>query len=460
MNINQKKFVTCCLILLFWATSSHSPLSVFSPACAQEAELNQAKNLSRAFRSASKKVMPAVVQIKMSDNIELPAIGSGVLIDSSGIVLTNHHVTEGEKVLYVQLSDGRIYRVIQMRNDPFTDLAVLQIKAEEALPFAQLGDSDAMEIGDWVLAIGAPFSLDQSVSAGIVSAKGRSIPNTPRAAMIQTDAAINPGNSGGPLINLDGEVIGITSAIYTTQGSYEGISFAIPSNMARWASNELLQFGKVRRAYLGVATAPVSPQQVRSKGLGLRPAVRISRFLPGSPAEKSGLKLGDIILDYNGEPVRTAADIQRLVERTPAGTIGKISIYREGGQPAPLLLVQVRVESMPDDFLMRASAPTESEDIQLFQSNELGFSAIDLHKQLAGQLKTAPNTGIYVMNVNDKSPAQRAGLQQGVIIDACNGVKIRTVTEFTTALNQRALADGISLGVRRGNHTAVIMLRR
>ncbi len=433
------------------------------PAVAQEKtepEVNQAKSLSKAFRTASKKVLPAVVQIKLFDSIDIPGIGSGVVIDPSGIVLTNNHVSENEKNLFVQLDDGRIYKVLQIRSDPFTDLAVLQIKPEEPLIFAKLGDSDSMEIGDWVLAIGAPFSLDQSVSAGIISATGRSLPDMPRAAMIQTDAAINPGNSGGPLVNLDGEVIGITSAIYSQQGSYEGISFAIPSNMVRWASNELLRYGKVRRSYLGVATAAVPTHEIKAKGLPLRPAVKITRFLPGSPAEKSGLKLGDIILDYNGEPTKTASDIQRLVERTPAGAIGKINIYREGGTPVPLLLVQVRMESMPEDFLERAAAPTETEDIQLFESKELGFSAIDLHKQLANQLKTTPNSGIYVMSVTAGTIAQKAGLKEGLIIDGCNGVSVKTVSEFTKALDNRTLNQGITFDVRKGNRRNQFMIKK
>ncbi|MBR0236735.1 MAG: trypsin-like peptidase domain-containing protein [Thermoguttaceae bacterium] len=415
------------------------------------AAVNQAKGLSRAFRAATKKALPAVVQIKNSNNIEMPAIGSGVIIEPSGIVLTNNHVTVDETALYVQLTDGRIYKVVQTRTDPYTDLAVLQIKPEEKLPSAKLGDSDLMDIGDWVLAIGAPFSLDQSVSAGIISAKDRSIEEMPRTTMIQTDAAINPGNSGGPLINLDGEVIGITSAIYTTKGSYEGVSFAVPSNTARWASAELLRYGKVRRSYLGVGTAPVPPQTIRAMGIPIRPAVRISRFLPNSPAEKSGLKLNDIILEYNGQPVKTAADIQRLVEQTPAGTVGKIMIYRKGGQPSPLMMVQVKVAAMPDDFLKQAAA-------EAFQSEELGFSAIDLHNQLADQIKVAPYSGIYIMDVSPNSPAMRAGLRKGFVIQACNGVKIRSVKEFISLLENVDIERGVMLTILvNGRVTSVLL---
>ncbi|MBR5711421.1 MAG: trypsin-like peptidase domain-containing protein [Thermoguttaceae bacterium] len=424
------------------------------------AAVNQAKGLSKAFRAATKKALPAVVQIKNSDNIEMPAIGSGVIIEPSGIVLTNNHVTVDEKVLYVQLTDGRIYKVVQTRTDPYTDLAVLQIKPEEKLPFAKLGDSDLMDIGDWVLAIGAPFSLDQSVSAGIISAKDRSIEEMPRTTMIQTDAAINPGNSGGPLINLDGEVIGITSAIYTTKGSYEGVSFAIPSNTARWASNELLKYGKVRRSYLGVGTSPVPPQTIRAMGIPIRPAVRISRFFANSPAEKSGLRIGDIILEFNGQPVKTAADIQRLVEQTPAGAVGKITIYRKGGQPSPLMMVQVKVASMPEDFIKRANSEFNGEDIQVFQSEELGFSAIDLHQQLAGQINLNPNTGIYIMDVSQNSPAMHAGLRKGIVIQACNGIKTWTVNEFVAALERADLNRGVMLTILVNGRPTSVLLRR
>lgn len=436
--------------------------AVCSPCMSDDdaAAVNQAKGLSKAFRAATKKALPAVVQIKNANNIEMPAIGSGVIIDPSGIVLTNHHVTEGEKALYVQLTDGRIYKVVQTRTDRHTDLAVLQIKPEEKLPFAKLGDSDIMDIGDWVLAIGAPFSLDQSVSAGIISAKDRSIEEMPRTTMIQTDAAINPGNSGGPLINLDGEVIGITSAIYTTKGSYEGVSFAIPSNTARWASNELLQYGKVRRSYLGVGTAPVPPQTIRSMGIPIRPAVRISRFFANSPAEKSGLQLGDIILEFNGQPVKTAADIQRLVEQTPAGSVGKITIYRKGGQPSPLMMVQVRVASMPDDFIDRANSEFNGEDIQVFQSEQFGFSAIDLHQQLASQINLAPNIGIYIMDVSQNSPAMRVGLRKGIIIQACNGIKTRTVNEFVAALERADINHGVMLTILVNGRPSSVLLQR
>ena len=425
-----------------------------------EAAINQAKGLSRAFRAATKKALPAVVQIKNSNNIEMPAIGSGVIIEANGTILTNNHVTEDEKVLYVQLTDGRIYKVLQVRTDPYTDLAVLQIKPEENLPFAKLGDSDVIDIGDWVLAIGAPFSLDQSVSAGIISAKDRSIEEMPRTTMIQTDAAINPGNSGGPLINLDGEVIGITSSIYTTKGSYEGVSFAIPSNTARWASSELLLYGKVRRSYLGVATSPVPPQTIRAMGIPIRPAVKIARFLPNSPAEKSGLKIGDIILEYNAQPVKTAADLQRLVEQTVAGTVGKITIYRANGKPSPLMMVQVKVASMPNDFLKHASELNGGEDIQVFQSDELGFSAIDLHRQLAGQINVAPNTGIYIMDVTQNSPAMRAGLRKGIVIQSCNGIKTWTVNEFVNAIERADLTRGIILTVLVNGRAGSVVLRK
>ena len=195
-------------------------------------------------------------------------------------------------------------------------------------------------------------------------------------------------------------------------------------------------------------------------GIPIRPAVRISRFFANSPAEKSGLQLGDIILEFNGQPVKTAADIQRLVEQTPAGSVGKITIYRKGGQPSPLMMVQVKVASMPDDFLKRAASGFDGEDIQVFQSEELGFSAIDLHQQLAGQINLTPNTGIYIMDVSQNSPAMRAGLRKGIVIQACNGIKTWTVNEFVAALERADINRGVMLTILVNGRPTSVLLRR
>ena len=421
-------------------------------------ELNQAKALSKAFRDASQKVLPAVVQIKTTHDFDAIGIGSGVIIEASGVVLTNEHVTADEDVLYVQLGDGRIYKAEAVRRDVYTDLAVLKINPEEKLPFAQLGNSDDVGIGDWVLAIGAPFSLDQSVCAGIISAKGRTLSNTKRAEMLQTDAAVNPGNSGGPLVDLDGRVIGITTAIFSQNGAYQGISFAIPSNMARWVSNQLLRYGKVRRAYLGIATQPVSIDEMRKRGLPPRPGVRIVKFFPGGPAEKANFALGDIILDFNKNPIVKSSDLNKYIEQSAAGSTGRLTIYRDGLNP-PKAYVDVTLQLMPDDFRIKTDDESK-EDIQMFTSEAMGFVAVDLHRALANQLGTLPGTGICVDRVEKNSPAFRAGLRQQMIIESCNGTTVRNVDDFTKCIGLGTLEVPLNLVIRYGNRKLRIVLSK
>lgn len=445
--------IFACLILLI--------LSFFPAERALFAaeEINQAKALSKAFREASQTVLPAVVQIKTAPDFDAVGIGSGVIIEASGVVLTNEHVTADEKTLYVQLGDGRIYKAVAVRRDVFTDLAVLKIDPEEKLPFAQLGNSDDVEIGDWVLAIGAPFSLDQSVCAGIISAKGRTLSHTKRSEMLQTDAAVNPGNSGGPLVNLDGQVIGVTTAIFSQNGAYQGISFAIPSNMARWVCNQLLKYGKVRRAYLGVATQPVSIEEMKKRKLPPRPGVRIVKFIPNGPAEKSNLAVGDIILDFNKKPILKSTDLQKFVEQSAAGSKGRLTIYRDGLTP-PKAYVDIVLQLMPDNFEAVIDPEMGEEDIQMFQSSVMGFVAIDLHRALAKQLGTQPATGICVDRVDKNSPAFFSGLKTQMIIESCNGIPIKTINDFTSCIGDGNLNSPLTLGVRYGNRKIRIVLSK
>jgi len=268
-----------------WTLAVLAAIAIAWPARAQEDDaVDQAKSLSRAFRAAAKKVLPTVVTVRTvvkpheekkgepgqnpfkgtpfedlfgdevpGFNFDVPetpelGLGSGVIIDASGIVLTNNHVVEGADEVVVRLADGRELPATDIKVDARTDLAVLRIKASEPLPAAPLGDSDKLEIGDWVIAVGNPFELEGTVSAGIISAKGRTLGSVGRARFLQTDAAINPGNSGGPLVNLDGEVVGINTAIFSRSGGYQGIGFAIPINLAKWVTPQLIRGGRVERA--------------------------------------------------------------------------------------------------------------------------------------------------------------------------------------------------------------------
>ncbi len=228
--------------------------------------------------------------------------GSGFVIDPSGIIMTNNHVVEGADKVTVRMSDGRVFTATDFKGDPKSDVAIVRIKADAPLATLPLGDSDRTEVGEWVLAVGSPFGLDLTVTAGIVSAKGRGPKITEREDFIQTDAAINPGNSGGPLLNLNGEVIGMNTAISTRSGGYDGVGFAVPVNMARWAANQLVEHGTVRRAYLGVAIQPVDAELAGQFGVPINGGAVVTQVMDGSPAEGAKLQPGDVVIRLDGKP--------------------------------------------------------------------------------------------------------------------------------------------------------------
>lgn len=332
-----------------------------------------AKVLSQAFRSAARSATPSVVTIVAfgqseprdndtelnglspllpkedsapdEESAQLPAtgLGSGVIIDSAGVVLTNHHVVRNASRIVVRLHDGRELVAREIVGDRESDIATLKVDSPSPLVAAELGDSEAMEIGDWVLAIGSPFQLEATVSAGIISAKGRTIPGIRRAELLQTDAVINPGNSGGPLINIDGEVIGISTAIATRNGSFQGIGFAIPVDQARWIADELLAHGKVRRAKMGISLTELT--QAFSKSLGLDPfegvvAYQITR---DSAADEAGIEPLDVITEFAGTRVHHPAELRRLIERKPIGSTQPLRVIRDG-EPLELQVVLRPVE--------------------------------------------------------------------------------------------------------------------
>lgn len=322
------------------------------------------RSLSQAFRGAARSATPSVVTIiayghnnpRTSDDPaeelspifpdrgrgdrgdgELPAtgLGSGVIIDASGVVLTNDHVVRNAARVDVKLQDGTELEASEVVGDVDSDIATLKIHSPRPLVAAELGDSDAMEIGDWVLAIGSPFNLEATVSAGIISAKGRTIPGIRRAELLQTDAVINPGNSGGPLINIDGQVIGISTAIATRNGAFQGIGFAIPVDQANWIAGELLAHGKVRRAKIGVSLALLSHQFADSLGMEPLEGVVAYQVSRGSAADQAGIKPLDVITEFAGTRVRQPTELRRLIERKPVGSSQPIRVIRKG-QPVDL----------------------------------------------------------------------------------------------------------------------------
>jgi serine protease Do len=282
------------------------------------------------------------------------SVGSGVIIDGSGIVLTNNHVVDGEDEVVVRLGDGREFTATSVTTDPLSDLAIVRFKAPEDLPAAALGDSDSLEIGDWVIAIGSPFELEATVSAGIISGKGRSIDQIQRGRLIQTDAAINPGNSGGPLVNLDGEVIGINTAIASSSGGYQGVGFAIPSNRAKWVIRQLIKHGRVRRAYLGIRIEDVSVDIARERGVPVRGGVHVTDVMADSPAAKSGMQTNDVITSIAGQPVRNSRELQEAVEQKEIDSMQPVVVMRAGKQVA----LSIVLKALPADF----DRPTEPMD--------------------------------------------------------------------------------------------------
>jgi len=354
-------------------------LVLTTSASGQEAAQVHAKALSQAFRTAAERASPSVVTIvattKLSDQrleqmqelLEDPRfrrlfpngqppmpfpeqegtqVGSGVIIDPSGIVLTNNHVVEDADEVLVRLPNGSELTASEIKRDPNSDLAILRITNQGELAAAQLGDSNGLEIGDWVIAIGSPFELEATVSAGIISGKGRGIEKIRRGRLLQTDAAINPGNSGGPLVNLDGEVVGINTAIATSNGGYQGIGFAIPINRGKWVVQELLEHGKVRRAYLGIQIGELTAQAARQLEIPARAGVWVVRVVPEGPAAKAGVQAGDVIVQFAGVPVRAPGDLQDVVEQKPIGSTQEFWILREGER----LRREVIMTALPEEL--------------------------------------------------------------------------------------------------------------
>ncbi len=310
----------------------------------------QAKSLSIAFQQAAAKMLPSVVTVlakrsdvdETLDELELLEsnsardfnIGSGVILSAEGLCVTNNHVIEGSKGIRVRLSDGRELIGTDLKADPKSDLAVFKIKSNTPLPAATLGNSDALVVGEWVIAIGSPFALDQTVSVGIISSKGRSIPGFVQGPMLQTDASINPGNSGGALLDINGDLVGINTAIASSTGSFQGVGIAIPSSRVKWVTSELVNFGKVRRSRLGIRVDRL-PQVIADElNLPIRGGVYVTRIEADSPASRSGLEIGDVIVELADQKTRTPGDFLEVVEQLPADKSFTIKIVRDKKQEA------------------------------------------------------------------------------------------------------------------------------
>ena len=374
--------------------------------------------------------------------------GSGFIIDPEGIVMTNSHVIDGADAVTVHLQDGRFLKAESWVADPRSDVAIIRLaNTNGPLPSLRMGDSDTALVGDWCLAIGNPFDIGTTVTAGIISARGRAPSINEREDFIQTDAAINPGNSGGPLVNLAGEVIGINTAISTRSGGYDGVGFAIPGNMARWVAEQLMKDGSVRRAYLGVALQPMTPNLRDSFGVGPNEGALVGEVLPNSPGGKAGLQAGDVVLEFDGRKIGSQTELQGIVEQLDPGKQYKAVVLRDGKR----MTFDVTVEKMPADYTRALSKSVKREKTESAPSNKLGLSVLELNDQIREQIGLPEEvSGVVIKNVRGEGPAAAAGLQQGDVVMKVAGQEVHSIDDFQKAIESQSLDKGIRLHVRRG----------
>jgi serine protease Do len=458
-----------------------------------------AKMLSKAFHEAAQKVLPAVVHIR---NIPLPAglaagsaasanehadqpmmpdprhafpqqgmAGSGVMIDPSGVILTANHVVENPGKITVRLQDGREFEAKDIRHDERTELAIICLKGAGAVTAAKLGNSDDMQVGEWVLALGDPFGLEGTVTAGIVSATGRGLAGPPFTDkmllqnLLQTDAAINPGNSGGPLINLDGEVIGINTAIKSTAAGNPGappgnigIGFAIPSATAKWASQELIAHGKVRRAYLGVVILPVTADVAERVGVAVGKGIMVREFVHDAPAIGAGVKPGDVIVEFGGKPVGNPQQLQFFVEQGPIGRTEPMVVVRNRKR----MTLRVTLREQPPGYglaqlqqpIPAQAQPTPGQALpqspvrEVMHQETLGVDVANLTAEIARKLGVEVDAGVEITGVKPDSPAQRQKLAAGMLVMQANRKPIKSIDDFRAAMADQPLSKGILLMIR------------
>jgi serine protease Do len=447
--------------------------------------LHTAQSLSRAFTLVAKRALPAVVFIKVEKTVEaepgsfpfnnpfdlfgeefferffrwrMPegqqpqqfrqqGQGSGFLISKDGIILTNHHVVGEADRVTVVLADGREFSAKTLGTDPQSDVAVIKIEGEN-LPVLPLGNSNNLDVGEWVMAIGNPFGLRHTLTVGVVSATGRSrVGIVDFEDFIQTDAAINPGNSGGPLINLQGEAIGINTAIFSRSGGYMGIGFAIPMTMAQAIKEQLVTTGKVVRGYLGVRIQDLSQELAASFGLKDTDGVLVAEVTKDSPAATGGIKAGDVIVAFAGTEVHDGGQLRNLVAMTQPGTTVTLQIIRDGKRQE----LSMQLGELPSE--MTAMAPeTDTKE-------KLGFAVQNLTAELAEQLGYETDTGVVVTRVDPNSTAFQAGIRRGMLIRQVNRQTVHNVEDFQEALGPSERTERVLLLVEDQQSTRYIALR-
>jgi serine protease Do len=373
---------------------------------------------------------------KGGPNLRGLALGSGFIIDPRGYIVTDNHVVENSDGVTVTFHDGTQHKAEIVGRDPLTDLALLKIDTMRPLPYVDWGDSDAARVGDWVLAIGNPFGLDDTVSTGIISARGRDIHSGPYDDFLQIDAAINRGNSGGPTFDLDGKVIGINSAIYSPNGGSVGIGFAIPANLARPVVQQLLQHGKVERGWLGVQIQPVTAEIAQGFGLPRPEGALVAGVSPAGPAARAGLAQGDVILAVNGHPVERMRDLPFIVAEMPAGHAVDVTVWRRGQR----MSLRPVVGAMPADPEIAALDLPQSVPPDLASADiATGITLVPLTAQLHRELKVPENVrGAVVRGVTENSPLATADLLPGDVIEMINQEPVASPKDAVAKLRAAA----------------------
>lgn len=471
--------------------------------------LNHANALSDAFRNSADQVLPAVVSIRnevqprlarnesrgpggsrvprgLGDQLprgleldpflkkffeEMPegtfespqaprqSSGSGVIIDSSGIILTNNHVVTGGGKVTVRLHDGREFVASNgdIMTDPNTDLAVVKINAKN-LPAAKLGNSDKLRIGDWVLAVGQPFGLENTVTSGIVSATGRAVGITKYDEFIQTDAAINPGNSGGPMVNLQGEVVGINTAISSSSGGFQGVGFAIPVNVAKWVSNQLVKEGKVHRAYLGVGIQGIDQNLAMQLNLDGSHGALVTDVQPNSPAAKAGFQPQDVIVEFAGAKINSPRNLQALASRSGIDSTVPVVVMRDGKR----VELKVTLKEAPTNYGERASRSEDSSEetpATPTQFDKFGMQVGPLSGDVAKELGINATSGVVITDIEAGSPAAKAQLAPSMVITQVGRKAVKSVADFEAEVKNASPEKGLLLLVKTPEGSRFVVLK-
>jgi len=390
-------------------------------------------------------------QIPKQRQFKQRGAGSGFIISKDGYILTNNHVVEDADKITVRLSDEREFKAKVIGTDPQSDVALIKIDGKN-LPVLPLGDSDKIQVGEWVIAIGNPFELYQTVTVGVVSAKGRNrMGISEYENYIQTDAAINPGNSGGPLLNIHGQAIGINSAIFSRSGGYMGIGFAIPINMVKKIEQQLLKNGKVTRGWLGVVIQDMNEDLAQSFGLKTDKGVLISQVNPDSPASKAGLKDGDVVVAIDGNSVENVAELRNTIAMTAPGTELVLKVIRDGKTYS----IPVTIGEQPEDFSSLAKGIGHGKT----PLSKFGLGLQELTPELADQFGYKKGQGVLIASVEPDSPAAEVGLQPGQLIEEVNKMRVHKLSDIRKALKKSRLKKQVLLRVRAGEFSRYVVLR-